>query len=54
MADRKTDTKKSTGKGKPATADKLVKTGKNAKIELTEDELKDVAGGIILQGGIKY
>jgi bacteriocin-like protein len=43
-------TTKSPKKGKPTSSpDKLLKTGKDGKIELTEDELNKVAGGY---GGI--
>jgi bacteriocin-like protein len=39
--------------GKPGSSpDKLVKTGKKVSIELTEDELKKVSGGVVfLKGG---
>ena len=37
-----TDQKKS-----PASPDSLTEAGKNAKVELTEAQLKDVAGGAI-------
>jgi bacteriocin-like protein len=41
MAEESEDTAKKTGKK----ADDLLKTSKNAKVELTEEELKRVSGG---------
>jgi hypothetical protein len=40
-----TDKKTSPGAKKPASPDTLIKGGKTGKIELSEDELKDVSGG---------
>jgi hypothetical protein len=37
---------KSPAKGKPASPEGLVKTGKKDKVELSEEELRKVAGGI--------
>lgn len=46
MAKRNTDTQKSaTAKKKPASPDTLTKSGEAGKVELSEDELKDVSGG---------
>ena len=46
MAKRSTDAKKtSAGKKTPAARDSLVKSGQTGKVELSEDELKDVSGG---------
>ena len=46
MASRNTDTSKKPRPGKkPTSPDTLVKSGKKGTAELSEDELKDVAGG---------
>jgi bacteriocin-like protein len=45
---RSTDISKTTGKKKPASPDTLVKTDKTGKVELSEDELKKVSGGLKL------
>jgi len=36
-----------TDQKKPASPDSLTEAGKGAKVELTEEQLKDVAGGAI-------
>jgi hypothetical protein len=41
----KSNQPKSPGKTKPASPDALVKGSKTGKVELSEDELKDVSGG---------
>lgn len=41
------DKKPSTEKKKPGSPDTLIKGGKSDKVELSEDELKDVTGGPI-------
>ncbi len=40
-----TDKKTSPGEKKPASPETLITGGKAGKLELTEDELKDVSGG---------
>jgi len=47
-----------TDQKKPASADSLTEAGKDAKVELTEAQLKEVSGGAVdsflkLDGGIK-
>jgi hypothetical protein len=42
-----TDKNASPGKKKPASPDSLIKGGKTAEVELSEDELKDVSGGLL-------
>jgi bacteriocin-like protein len=44
---------KPTNEPKPK-ADDLIKTGKDAKVELTEEELKRVSGGATLKADMKY
>jgi hypothetical protein len=41
---------KPTSEPKPKKADDLLKTSKDNKVELTEEELKRVAGGITQKG----
>jgi hypothetical protein len=52
MSDEKAETAKAT-ETPVAPADSLIKPGKDASVELTEDELAKVAGGIIFVGGKK-
>jgi len=43
----KTDKNTSPGAKKPTSPDTLIKGGKTGKVELSEDELKDVSGGAV-------
>jgi bacteriocin-like protein len=45
---RTTTTKTPTGKKKPSSPDTLIRSGKDSKTELSEDELKKVSGGLKL------
>lgn len=41
-------------KGKPAAPDTLTKGGKKRDIELTEEQLKNVSGGLKIDQQLKY
>jgi bacteriocin-like protein len=55
MTERNIDTDKKTTPGakKPASPDTLIKDSKTGKVELSEDELKNVTGGAV-DAFIKY